>query len=198
MPGDFEERFASWLAEQGPEAVGRRLVRAGPKEILVSKVDTGFAARLHQSLAALGELLGRENVAARYRTVARETPGAARVATWHAAVRSLLEDAVADGLVDPSARREVEIGVESVAALLDTVFWTVPAVDADYRLGAGEVDAYTDAIAKMNEDSGLFTRFYGEFEGKAVVNHCPGIATARQLLSDAWAICAESEAIEAG
>lgn len=192
----FRQRFAAWLAELGPDVAGRRPVRVTAREILVSKVEEGFAARLHQSLAALGTLLGREAVANRYSELARQSPAATRVAIWQAAVRSLLADAVSDGLVPPEARREVEIGVESVAALLDTILWSEPAVGADYRPGAGEISAYADALTKMNEDSGLFTRFYGEFEGKPVVNHCPGIATARQLLGDGWAICAEGGAIE--
>lgn len=186
-PG-FERRFAEWLRSLGLPGEGRRFVRANDREILVSKVEEGLAARLYQTLDLLGDTLVAAS-AARYASLAAATPEATRVSLWQAAVMGVVEDAAARASLPGSAAQEMRVGVESVAALLDAVLWTAPAAGADYVPARGEQAAYDDALARMSETNSLFTRYYGEFEGKPVVNHCPGVAIARLLLSSAWELC---------
>lgn len=187
----FEERFAAWLATLGLAGDGRRFVRANVREILVSKVEEGLAARLYRTLDLLGDTLVPAT-AARYRALAAASPVAARVALWHEAVAGVVDEAVADAGLPESASAEMGVGVESVAALLDAVLWTMPAAGDDYAPAPGERAAYDDVLARMNAENSLFTRYYGEFEGKPVVNHCPGVIIARLLVSSAWELCTET------
>ena len=55
--------------------------------------------------------------------------------------------------------------------------------------GPGELEAYADARARMAGDAPIFTRYYGEFRGLPVVNHCPGAPIARRLLAEGWQLC---------
>ncbi len=83
---------------------------------------------------------------------------------------------------------EVRAGIDSVAALLDSILWSGPVAGADYAILPGESDAYVEAVARMDEGA-MFTRFYGLFEGRRVENHCPGAQFARLLLAQAWTLC---------
>lgn len=184
----FERRFAERLRSLGLPGEGRRFVRANDREILVSKVEEGLAARLYQTLDLLGGTLVTDT-AGRYAALAAASPEATRVSLWQAAVMDVVDDAAARASLPDSAAQELRIGVESVAALLDSVLWTAPVAGVGYAPAAGERAAYDDALARMNDTNSLFTRYYGDFEGKPVVNHCPGVAIARLLLSSAWELC---------
>ena len=105
------------------------------------------------------------------------------------AVEGLLRDLACDRGFDPDQRAEVQAGVDSVAALLDSVLWTTPLLGVDWRVSAGEEAAFADAVLRMDDEQSLFTRYYGEFEGRHVENHCPGAQVARRLFAQAWAIC---------
>jgi hypothetical protein len=59
----------------------------------------------------------------------------------------------------------------------------------DWQPRDSEREAFADALARMEDANSLFTRFYGDFEGRRVENHCPGAAVARGLLQQAWDIC---------
>ena len=48
---------------------------------------------------------------------------------------------------------------------------------------------FADTLARMDDDSSIFTRYYGEFHGLPVVNHCPGAPIARRLLAEGWQLC---------
>ena len=52
--------------------------------------------------------------------------------------------------------------------------------------------AYAEALARMDDDSSIFTRYYGDFEGRRVENHCPGARVARRLIAQAWGICTQT------
>lgn len=186
---DFEARFAAWLRDEAGVDEPRRVVRVGSASILVSKFDEGFAARLHETIAGLPELFEEAGMRRLYAEVAGESPGATRVACWHDTARRVLANAVADGRLSGEDRAEVLAGIDSVAALLDSLLWTGPLVDGEFEPGPGELDAYREALARMDSANSLFTRFYGTFEGTPVVNHCPGAQFARRLVAQAWSLC---------
>ena len=43
----------------------------------------------------------------------------------------------------------------------------------------------------MADESSIFTRYCGDFEGEGVGNHCPGAEVARQLFGQGWGMVAE-------
>lgn len=185
MDAQARARFEEWLRRIGIEGF-RRVARHGPEGILVSKFEAGFAARLHEAMDRVPELFDEDVVAGRYGRVA---PGTPRVEAWRLAVEGLLHDVgLARGL-DSDQRAEIQAGVDSVAALLDSVLWTTPVIGADWRVSLAEREARDDAIRRMNDERGVFTRYYGEFEGLRVENHCPGAQMARRLFAQAWAVC---------
>lgn len=189
MDAEELERFHRWLREQGIDEF-RRVVRATPGAILVSKFPEGFAAHLHESIDRLDQLFDDEAVARDAAAIGGAEPTTARVQCWHRAVLGILQRAVEAGTVTARERAEVEAGVDSVAALLDTALWSGPAWgDAGWQTSAAEVTAFEDVLARMDESDGLFTRYYGTFEGAPVENHCPGVVVARRLLEQAWKIC---------
>jgi len=188
MDADQERRFGDWLHEHGIEG-RRRVVRATAEGILVSKFEPGFAAHLHDVLDRVAQLLDAAAVAAHYRALAGADAGSARVATWHQAAVALLARATETGIVSKDEAAEVEAGVDSVAALLDSVLWSGPACGADWMPSAAEQTAFAEALERMDDANSLFTRHYGDFEGAPVENHCPGARVARRLLEQAWTIC---------
>jgi hypothetical protein len=167
----------------------RRVVRRTGDTILVSKFDAGFGARLYDAIALLPGVFEDEAVAARYRAIAAEEPGAERVEAWRRAVRSLLGEREAARTIDAARRAEIEAGVDSVAALVASVLWSSPVVGDGFVAGAAEHEAYRDALARMDADHGIFTRYYGTYDGAEVINHCPGAPLARRLVAQAWRIC---------
>lgn len=177
-------RLESWLAERridGP----RRVVRDSPEAILISKFEPGFAARLYQALDLLPELFEANEVGWRYRSQAGE---AVRVEAWRLAVNELLSDLGAARGLDRDQLAEIRAGTDSVAALLDSVLWSAPTLSAEWAPSDSEREARADALARMDDDSSIFTRYYGEFEGRRVENHCPGAPVARKLFEQAWTI----------
>ena len=177
-------RFEAWLRERGIEG-RRRIARETPDAILVSKFDPGFAARLYQSLDLVPELFDPAAVRERY---AAAGPGTPRVEAWRLAINGLLGELGPARGLDPDQLAEVRAGTDSVAALLDAVLWTAPVVEAAWSPSGAEREAASDALARMDDASSIFTRYYGDFDGKRVENHCPGAPVARQLFEQGWAI----------
>ena len=86
-------------------------------------------------------------------------------------------------------------GVESVAALLEATLWSAPILaDEEYTPKKGEIQAFHDNLRTLADGSDIFTRFYGQYENKTVVNHCPGALIARQLLISGWECCTKTPA----
>jgi hypothetical protein len=183
-----DNAFAEWLSLHAGVAEPRRLVRRDSERLLVSKFDEGFASRLHDALGRVPEIFETSRVCERYRVLAGRSD-AGRAAGWHAAIADLLRELGAERGLTSNDQAEIRAGIDSVAALLDSILWTSPAIGAAFVPSSGEVDAYREAIERMDADPGMFTRFYGVFEGVRVENHCPGAPFARKLLAQAWTIC---------
>lgn len=187
-PLDLEGRLNQWLAEHGIEG-RRRIVRAGPTTTLVSKFEPGFAQKLIDRLESLPGLFDVAAVRSRYHALAEAEPTATRAATWHLAALQHLASEADTLSLEPRDVAEVEAGIDSVAALLDSVLFTGPLAGESSSISDAEAGAYAEVLERMDADSGLFTRIYGTFEGSVVVNHCPGSRFARTLFQQAWAIC---------
>lgn len=187
-----EEAFADWLRDESGVAEPRRIARRDPQRLLVSKFPEGFAAQLHDALARVPELFELAPVSATYCEIAA-TPEARRVEAWHESILGLLRRLGAERGLTADQQAEVRAGLDSVAALLDSILWTSPVTGAPYAPAPGETEAYREAIARMDAPDGVFTRFYGVFEGMRVENHCPGAPFARKLLAHAWTICTGTE-----
>lgn len=179
-----------WLRDAAGIAEPRRVVRRSPTAILVSKFDEGFAARLHETIDRLPEMFDDALVAERFAELAANEPDRLRAENWRLAVNSILGDGAAREGLHPGAVAEVRAGVDSVAALVDSILWTSPVAGRPHVPEPSEVEAYDETRARMDAERGLFTRYYGSFEGVPVENHCPGSQVARRLFAQAWAICA--------
>jgi len=167
----------------------RRVVRRGPSGILVSKFQEGFAARLHETVDALPGMFDHDIVASRFAGFAAADPARGRTESWRLAINAVIDEAAKTRGLARDAVAEVLAGVDSVAAILDTILWTSPAGPEARAPEPSEVAARDDILARMNADRGLFTRHYGMFEGVPVENHCPGAQVARRLFGQGWTIC---------
>lgn len=182
-----EQRFAAWLQTRGIETP-RRIVRASETVMLVSKFETGFAARLLSAIDLIPELFDDEVVRGEY----LRWEGQARVEAWRLSVAKLLEQLGPPRGLDRDQLAEIRAGTDSVAALLDSALWSGPCVGDAWAPSDSERDAYSDALSRMDDDSSIFTRYYGDFEGRRVENHCPGAQVARRLIAQAWEICTQT------
>jgi len=177
----------AWLEREVGINRPRRVVRADEREILVSKFEPGFAAQLHRLLDELPEVLDEVQVVEAYRRTALELPAdSPRVDAWHAAMHAALRAAGERLALDDSRLAEVRVGIDSVRAVLEACIWSQPQVGDDYTPRSGEVQAYRDGLAALQDDRDIFTRYYGDFEGIPVRNHCPGSAFARRMLAHGW------------
>lgn len=181
-----DDQFAAWLQARGVETP-RRIVRQSEAAFLVSKFEPGFAARLHEAIDRIPELSDPSVIATRYR---QSNPSTPRVEAWRLAVEGLLAELGPARGLDPDQLAEIRAGTDSVAALLDSALWSGPTLGADWTPSESEQTAYREALARMDDDSSIFTRYYGEFDGLRVENHCPGSQIARRLFQQAWEICA--------
>lgn len=183
-----DEAFAEWLRDHAGVAESRRIARRDSQRMLVSKFPEGFAGHLHEALARLPELFETTAVTAAHCALTSK-PGVRRVEAWHESILGLLRNLGSERNLSPDEQAEIRAGIDSVAALLDSILWTSPLTGAPYAPAAAETEAYREAISRMDAPDGMFTRFYGVFEGLRVENHCPGAPFARKLLAQAWTIC---------
>jgi len=186
---DFDEAFAAWLRDEAGIAEPRRVVRRGAARIVVSKFEEGFAARLQDSVSRVPELLQGRAIEDAYSEQAALEQGATRVTAWQAAALGVVRSLASERELSVEEVAEIAAGVDSVAALLDSILWTGPTPGDGYQAGASEQGAMGDALARMDADTGKFTRYYGTFRGARVENYCPGSQVARALLAQAWRCC---------
>jgi len=185
---ELERALTQWLDREVGVDRPRRLVRATDDEMLVSKFEPGFASQLHKLLDDIPEIFSEPHVIEHYRQMALSLPAdTPRVDAWHAAMHAALHVAGERLEVDDSRLAEVRVGIDSVRAVLEACIWSQPQVGDDYSPRSGEVQAYLDGLAALQDDRDIFTRYYGDFEGVPVRNHCPGAAFARRMLAHGWA-----------
>ena len=183
----LDASVSRWLEREVGVDRPRRGVRADDEEILVSKFEAGFAAQLHRLLDEVPELFDGARVIERYQNAAAELPAdTPRVDAWHAAMHEALRMAGQRLELDDSRLAEVRVGVDSVRAVLEACIWSQPRVGDEYTPRSGEVQAYRDGFAALQDERDIFTRYYGDFEGVPVRNHCPGSAFARRMLAHGW------------
>ncbi len=180
-------RFERWLLDRGITEP-RRVSRESADVILVSKFEPGFAARLHEAIDRLPELFDAIRIHDRYAA----KRGLSRVEAWRVSVAEMLSEFGPGRGLDHDQLAEIRAGTDSVAALLDSALWSGPTVGDGWRPSAAEERAYAEALARMDDDSSIFTRYYGDFEGRRVENHCPGARVARRLIAQAWGICTQT------
>ena len=190
MSAPIEQRLNRWLSEEHGIEEPRRVVRTSSERILVSKVAPHFALDLFQLVELTPELFEEAHVieacAARARRADSATP---RSENWRSALHTLLSQlGTLRGLPDDRLA-EIRVGIDSVFAVLESVLWTHPRIADRYVPNEGEIAAYRECVTRLDRDHGLFTRTYGQFEGRRVENHCPGAALARTLLAHAWRAC---------
>ena len=197
-PSNLRKQFESpnsplsqWLASEVHVDEPRRIVRTDDTTILLSKVEPGFALELHNTLDLLGFTSDDDfKLKIKERMWDAYPESMSRVEAWRKSVKDILVQS-GDKFSIPAARlNEIQIGVDSVAALLDATLWTSPALaDDSYEPESGESKAYLENLQALTDGSDIFTRFYGYYEGKSVMNHCPGALFARKLLATGWEIC---------
>ncbi len=165
----------------------RRIVRDDGRDILVSKFDAGFAAGVHDLIAQMPELFVERSVIAAYE---RETAsGGTLLDAWHRGMHAMLRAAGEREGISDLRQAELRTGIDSVYAVLGTALWSDPRVDEPYEPRAGERTAYLEALDTLADGRDPFTRVYGRFEGRIVVNHCPGASFARVMLAQGWTAC---------
>ena len=165
----------------------RRIVRDDDNTLLISKFEIGFAAGVHELLSQTPELFEEQSVAEAYE---REThQGGDRLSAWHRGMHAMLREAGNREGISDLRQAEIRAGIDSVYAILSTVLWTNPSIEDSYTPSEGERDAYQEALSSLSEERDLFTRIYGQFKGRVVVNHCPGASVARLMLEQGWSAC---------
>lgn len=175
--------IASWLDDLLGPGHGRRVASLGKDRILLTKVEPGLPGRVLDAVDLLPALFDAQ--ALRAGMPANLSP----VVAWLRSVAILLEDAVGCGQVGRDVAAEVMAGVESLGALLESCCWT--AEGPSWRPTAGEMAALADAAERLAHGrDGLFSRYYGDFGGRRVENHCPGAGVARRLFFAAVAAIA--------
>ena len=198
MPNNSKKQFESpesplsqWLISEVHVAEPRRIVRTDKTTVLVSKVESGFALELHNTLDLLGFTDDDDFKTQIKKRMWNAYPAdMSRVEAWRKSVRDILAQSGKKFSIPAVRLNEIQIGVDSVAALLDATLWTNPALaDNSYQPETGESKAYLENLQVLTDGSDIFTRFYGYYEGKSVMNHCPGALFARKLLSIGWETC---------
>ena len=188
-PG-LEAALNQWLAAERGVLEPRRIVRVDDERILVSKVAPGFAVDLYRLVQLMPELFDEARVVEacerRARTADAQTP---RSENWRAAMHEVLGAAGRRHALAAHRLAEVRTAIDSVFAVLDAVLWSRRTLAQPARAEPGEIAAYRDGAAELAPGGGRFRRYYGQFEGRAVENQCPGAALARTMLAHAWRAC---------
>jgi hypothetical protein len=192
-PG-VDERLQAWLAERGIDEP-RRVARATSSTLVVSKVDDGFFERLSVTLERVAGLFEPATHAAAYGLVTTARPGLPRAEAWRVGVEGILRDAEAAGFVDAAQRAEIMGGIDSVSAIVDALMWSAPPAGEAWTPSDADKSAFRQLLDDFDHGSPLFTRHYGDFEGRQVVNRCPGGGFARRFVRLAWATCTGEEGI---
>jgi hypothetical protein len=171
--------FDDWLEGLLGPHHGRRLAAVSRERIVLSKVPPGLPGSVRDAVERVPAL----SFPGALQLLAPEGVGGVRA--WRAAADRALEDARHAGAIDDAGLAAIRVGIDSVEALLASCCWTDDASPA-WAPGPAEREALAEASARLapGRDS-LFTRYYGEFEGRPVEAHCPGAPVARRIFDAA-------------
>ena len=185
-----EDNFLLWLRNVAGVEEWRRVVRDDGEHILVSKFEEGFAPGLHELLALMPELFDLVAMTEAYEREAADAAGISRMDAWLRAMHETLRAAGERHSVPDVRQAEVRTGIDSAYAILQTLLWSDPKIGEPFESRASERSAYLDATGPATDNEhDIFTRVYGWYEGRQVVNHCPGAPFARIMLEQGWRIC---------
>jgi hypothetical protein len=188
QPAISIDDFRRWLRDVAGVGEWRRIVRDDGERLLVSKFEEGFAAGVHDLIAQVPELLDEPAVRDAYEQEATAATGTSRVDAWHRGLHAMLRAAGERHSIPNVRQAELRTGIDSVYAILQTLLWTDPQVGQPYQTRASERSAYHEVIESMDKDHDMFTRVYGWYETRQVVNHCPGAPFARVMLEQGWRV----------
>lgn len=192
---ELQQRLQQWFRETLEIDEERRIARLDDESIIASKLPPGAAALVYEVVDKLPEILDADAVRKGYEARASEVPPEMpRVQVWFQAMALLLRDRALYREIPSTERDLVQPGIDSVAGVLDAVLWTQPTVgDADYAPNDAERAAFLDATERIDGGRDIFTRVFGIFEGRHVLNVCPGAPFARTMLDQAWTACTGAE-----
>ena len=183
------EKFAKWLKNDAEINEWRRIVRIDDENILISKFKEDFAQNLHKSIALIPELLDLKIIQMQYQNLAITNKNAQRTKNWYQAINSIVNSSQYQAELGKKRVAEILAGIDSVYSILETILWTSPKVFDAYKPHAGEIIAYKDMLKSMVDNQDIFTKYYGNYEDRKVVNHCPGATIAKKMLTHAWKVC---------
>jgi hypothetical protein len=184
-----EDDFQLWLREVAGVEEWRRIVRDDGEHILLSKFEEGFAPGLHELLALMPELFDLAAMTEAHEREAAAADGTSRMDAWLRAMHATLRTAGERHSIPDVRQAEVRTGIDSAYAILQTFLWSDPKIGEPFESRESERSAYLDATRLADNEHDMFTRVYGWYEDRQVVNHCPGAPFARIMLEQGWRIC---------
>ncbi len=198
---ELEQRMQRWFRETLDIDEERRIVRIDEHSILASKLPPGAAGYIYDVVDKVPEILDLEIVRSAYGEHAvGVAPETARVQAWHESTSELLRSVATEREIPETDQGLLQPGIDSVSSVMDAVLWTQPTTGGDYQPHDGERAAYRDVVQRIDGGADIFTRVFGPFEGRTVMNVCPGAPFARILLENTWQILTGTEvpAVEVG
>ena len=183
------EKFEKWLKVHAEINEWRRIVRVEEETILVSKFKEDFAHTLHKSISQIPEFLELNIIKMQYQNSAIVNKNIHRTKNWYQAINTVVNSHQSKIILNKSRIAEIQAGIDSVYSILETILWTNPKIMDTYQPHEGEIIAYEDMLESMGKNTGIFTKYYGNYEGHKVVNYCPGATIAKTMLMQAWEVC---------
>ena len=191
---ELQDRMQRWFRETLEIDEDRRIARVDDESIVASKLPPGAAGLVHHVVDRLPEILDADAIQTAYQSRAAELPpGAPRVQAWHQGMTLLLRARTHDRGIPDVERDLIQPGIDSVEGVIDAVLWTQPTVGVDYVPNDAERSAFLDATERIDGGRDVFTRVFGLFENRHVLNVCPGASFARTMLDQAWQACTGTE-----
>ena len=186
------EHFKKWLRLEAEINDWRRIVRVDDTTILISKFEEDFARNLHQSISQIPELLKLPIIKMQYTNSAMKNNNIERTKNWYHAVSYIIDSSLNKTNIDNNRVIEIQAGIDSIYSILETILWTSPKTMDTYKPHEGEITAYEDLLKSMENSHDIFTKYYGNYENRKVVNHCPGAIIAKTLITHAWEVCTKT------
>jgi hypothetical protein len=183
------EKFENWLKFHAQINEWRRIVRVDEETILVSKFKEDFSHALHTSISQIPDLLELNVIKMQYQNSAIISKDIQRTKNWYNAITAFVDSYQNKLKMDTNRIAEIQAGIDSVYSILETILWTNPKVMDIYKPHEGEIIAYKEILKSMEDNPGIFSKYYGNYEDHKVVNYCPGATIAKTMLTQAWEVC---------